>query len=83
MSGRERMTDADRSAWLAQQDARPCAERGWCNPTVPVCDCGYRWEVQVRESDGQVRSYTTRTVRDRYIALYGAPSTFTYEEIAS
>lgn len=43
-----------------------------CDATVPVCTCGYRWAYLRRWAGGKV-TYTTETVRQRYLALYGEP----------
>jgi hypothetical protein len=43
-----------------------------CDPTVPTCTCGRRWDLRSTWSDGSV-TYTSRAVRDRYAALYGEP----------
>jgi hypothetical protein len=46
--------------------------------TVPVCSCGHRWEFVQRWKAGAL--YTSRVVRDRYLALYGSPE-IPFEEV--
>lgn len=45
-----------------------------CNPTIPVCSCGHRWEFKSkwRNRDGTTHvTYNDADCRHRYIALYG------------
>ena len=41
-----------------------------CSAIINPCTCGHRWEFKRTYSDGSV-VYSTRTIRDRYLALYG------------
>jgi hypothetical protein len=68
-------TDED----MSTDDARPCAERGWCDSTVPVCDCGRRWEFRSKWLG--TTTYTSALVVERYRALYGEPKAFTFERV--
>lgn len=63
------------------RDALPCAERGWHDSTVPVCDCGHRWEVRRVSASGETTGYLSKEVRDKFYALYGKPQGFRYEDV--
>ena len=41
-----------------------------CDPTVPVCSCGYRWAYMSKWSDGKI-TYSSEIVRSKYEAIYG------------
>jgi hypothetical protein len=60
----------------------PVTPKHVCDPTVPACTCGRRWECASTWSDGSV-TYTSRAVRDRYAALYGEPGPGQLEPVGS
>lgn len=54
-----------------------------CTNRVPVCPgCGRVYEYLVRWKDGTV-VYESKVVRDRYVAMYGEPTSFRFEEVGA
>lgn len=51
-----------------------------CDHAIPVCTCGRRWEFRSTWPDGTV-TYTSRWVRDSYIAIFGRPGPRLFEPV--
>ena len=47
-----------------------------CNATVPVCECGRKWEYRVEYATGD--TFTDSQTVNRYLALYGKPETLKF-----